>query len=181
MAGMADGMVEWQKWLHTYYLCGQKVKMVGMVEWREWRTEWSNGRNGGRNGRMAEIATYVLFMVHTDTDDDDEDDDDNDDDDDDDTLIFFSIDHNMVFSYNHGKQKRGGKKTNAPPLLAVSMATAVRRSNTDGIDQCSMSRATREATGCRNWTTTRSVLLQQPLGQCTNFTGHFDGRSGVQV
>ncbi len=28
-------------------------QMVGMVEWR------------GRNGRMAEMATYVLFMVDT--------------------------------------------------------------------------------------------------------------------
>ncbi len=34
---------------------------------------------------MAEMATYVLFMVHTDDDDDD-------DDNDDDTLIFYSID-----------------------------------------------------------------------------------------
>ncbi len=36
---------------------------------------------------MAEMATYVLFTVHTDTDTDDDDDDD-----DDDTLIFYSID-----------------------------------------------------------------------------------------
>ncbi len=34
---------------------------------------------------MAEMATYVLFMVHTGDEDDD-------DDDDDDTLIFYSID-----------------------------------------------------------------------------------------
>ncbi len=32
-----------------------------------------------QNGRMAEMATYVLFMVHTKDDDDD----------DDDTLIFY--------------------------------------------------------------------------------------------
>ncbi len=43
------------------------------------------------------MATYVLFMVHTDNDDDtddgdDDDDDDYDDDDDDDTLIFYIID-----------------------------------------------------------------------------------------
>jgi hypothetical protein len=64
--------------------------------------EWSNGKNGGRmaewrnggmtdgmaewqkewqNGRMAGLATYVLFMVHTDTDTDT-----------DTTLIFYSID-----------------------------------------------------------------------------------------
>ncbi len=33
-------------------------QMVGMVEWREWRT-------------AAEMATYVLFMVHADDTDDD--------------------------------------------------------------------------------------------------------------
>jgi hypothetical protein len=48
--------------------------MVGMVEWREWQKEW-------QNGRMAEMATYVLFTVHTDDTDTD-----------DDTLIFYSID-----------------------------------------------------------------------------------------
>ncbi len=35
-------------------------QMEGMVERREWRT-------------MAEMATYVLFTVHADTDDDDDD------------------------------------------------------------------------------------------------------------
>ncbi len=38
-----------------------------------------------QNGRMAEMATYVLFMVHTNDNDDDDDDDDNDDN----TLIFY--------------------------------------------------------------------------------------------
>jgi hypothetical protein len=56
--------------------------MAGMAEWRhggmadgmaEWQKEWQNGR----------MATYVLFMVHANTDDDD-------DDDDYDTLIFYS-------------------------------------------------------------------------------------------
>ncbi len=61
------------------------------------RTEWSNGGNGGNggrtewsnggNGRMAEMATYVLFTVHT--DDINTDTDNNDDNDD--TLIFYSI------------------------------------------------------------------------------------------
>jgi hypothetical protein len=46
--------------------------MVGTAEWRngrmadgmvEWQKEW-------QNGRMAGMATYVLFMVHADTDDD---------------------------------------------------------------------------------------------------------------
>ncbi len=49
----------------------------GMVEWQK---EW-------QNGRMAGMATYVLFMVHADTDDNN----DNDVDDDKDTLIFYSI------------------------------------------------------------------------------------------
>ncbi len=58
----------------------------------------SNGGNGwfeGMADRMVEwqteMATYVLFTVHTD-DDDDDDDDNDDDDDDDDTLIFYIID-----------------------------------------------------------------------------------------
>ncbi len=40
----------------------------------EWRTEWQNGR---KNGRMVMVgmATYVLFMVHADTNDDTDDDD----------------------------------------------------------------------------------------------------------
>ncbi len=38
--------------------------MAGMAERRK---EW-------QNSRMAEMATYVLFMVHTDNDTDDEDD-----------------------------------------------------------------------------------------------------------
>ncbi len=51
--------------------------MAGMAEWQK---EW-------QNGRMAEMATYALFMVHTDDDDDDDDDDDNND-----TLIFYITD-----------------------------------------------------------------------------------------
>ncbi len=53
-----------------------------MVEWR------------GRNGQMAEMATYVLFTVHTNTDTNDNNDDD-DDDDDNDTFIFYSININL--------------------------------------------------------------------------------------
>ncbi len=52
-----------------------------MAEMAVRRKEW-------QNSRMAEMATYVLFMVHTDDDDKD----DNDDDDDGNTLIFYSID-----------------------------------------------------------------------------------------
>jgi hypothetical protein len=48
------------------------------------------------------------------------------------------------------------------------MATAVRRSNTDGIIQFGMSRATPEATGCHHWVTTCSVLPQRPPEQQAN-------------
>jgi hypothetical protein len=48
------------------------------------------------------------------------------------------------------------------------MATAMRRSNTDGINQCGMSRATPEATGCHHQATTHYVLPQQPPGQQAN-------------
>jgi hypothetical protein len=48
-------------------------------------------------------------------------------------------------------QTRQQWQTNAPHPPAVSMATAVRRSNTDGIAQWGMSRATPKATECRHW------------------------------
>jgi hypothetical protein len=48
------------------------------------------------------------------------------------------------------------------------MAAAVRRSITDGIAQCGMSRATLEATGHRHWVTTRYVSPQRPPGQQAN-------------
>jgi hypothetical protein len=48
------------------------------------------------------------------------------------------------------------------------MATAVRRSNTDGIARCSMSRATNEATGRHHWATICYILPQQPPGQQAN-------------
>ncbi len=54
--------------------------MTGMAGMVEGQKEW-------QNGKMAEVATYVLFMVHADTDDDD---------DDDDTLIFYSIEVNGI-------------------------------------------------------------------------------------
>ena len=57
---------------------------------------------------------------------------------------------------------------NAPRPPAVSMATAVRRSNTDGIAQCSMSRTTPEATGHWHRATTRSILPQRPPEQQAN-------------
>ncbi len=74
----------------------------------------------------------------------------------------------MVFSYGYGRWQNGRWRTNAPCPLAVSMAMAVCRSNTDGIAQCRMSSATPEATGCRHWATTCSVLPQHLPGQQAN-------------
>jgi hypothetical protein len=74
----------------------------------------------------------------------------------------------MVLGYDYSKQKRRWRQTNAPHPPAVSMATAVRWSDTDGIAQCSMSRATPEATGGWHWATTCSVLPQRPPGQQAN-------------
>ena len=78
------------------------------------------------------------------------------------------IDHNMVFSYGYCRWQNRRWWTNAPRPPAVSMATAVRRSDTDGIAQCGMTRATPEATGCRHRATTRSVSPQRPPGQHAN-------------
>jgi hypothetical protein len=71
----------------------------------------------------------------------------------------------MVLGYDYSKQKRRWRRTNAPHPPAVSMATAVRRSNTDGIARCGMSTATPEATGRRHWVTTCSLLPQRLPGQ----------------
>ncbi len=57
MAGMAEQQTEWRNQMAD-----------GMVEWWEWR-EWRNGRKEWQNGRMAKMDTYVLFMVHANTDD----------------------------------------------------------------------------------------------------------------
>jgi hypothetical protein len=83
-------------------------------------------------------------------------------------LLYILIDHNMVLGYNYSNQKRQWWQTNAPHPPAISMATAVCRSNTDGIAQCGMSRATPEATGRRHQATTCSVLPQRPPGQQAN-------------
>jgi hypothetical protein len=48
------------------------------------------------------------------------------------------------------------------------MATAVRRSNTDDIAQCGMSKATPKATGRRHRATTHYVSPQRPPGQQAN-------------
>jgi hypothetical protein len=71
----------------------------------------------------------------------------------------------MVLGYNYSNQKRRWWQTNAPHPPAVSMATAERWSDTDGIARCGMSRATPEATGYRHRGTTCSISPQRPPGQ----------------
>ncbi len=74
----------------------------------------------------------------------------------------------MLFSYGYGHWQNWWWQTNAPCPPAVLMATGVRRSNTDGIAQCGMSRATPEATGRCHRATTCYVLPQRPPGQQAN-------------
>ncbi len=74
----------------------------------------------------------------------------------------------MVFGYGYCRWQNWRWRTNAPHPPAVSMATAVRRSDTDGIARCGMSRATPEATGRHHRATTRYVSPQQPPGQQAN-------------
>ncbi len=71
----------------------------------------------------------------------------------------------MVFGYGYCWWQNQRRRTNAPCPLAVLMGTAMRRSDTDGIAQCGMSRATLEATGRRHWATTCYILPQRLLGQ----------------
>ncbi len=68
----------------------------------------------------------------------------------------------MVFGYDYCRWQNQRWRTNAPHLLAVLMATVVRRSNTDDIAQRGMSRASPEATGHHHRATTRYVLPQRP-------------------
>ncbi len=74
----------------------------------------------------------------------------------------------MVFGYGYCRWQNWPWQTNAPRPPAVLIAMAVRRSNTDGIAQCGMSRATPEATGCCHWATTCYLLPQWPPGQQAN-------------
>ncbi len=78
------------------------------------------------------------------------------------------MDHNMVFGYDYCWWQNQQWRTNAPHPPAISMATAVPRSNTDVIARCGMSRATPEATGRRHRATTCYVLPQRPPGQQAN-------------
>ncbi len=74
----------------------------------------------------------------------------------------------MVFGYGYCWWQNQQWRMNAPHPPAVSMATVVRWSNTDGITQCGMSRATPEATGRCHWATTCYVLPQRLPGQQAN-------------
>ncbi len=68
------------------------------------------------------------------------------------------MDHNMVFGYGYCWWQNRQWYEHVPPPLAILMAMAVCWCNTKHITQCSISRATPEATGCQHWATTCSVL-----------------------
>ena len=75
------------------------------------------------------------------------------------------MDQNIVLSYDYSSRNRRRRRTNVPPLRAISMAMAVRRCNTEHITRYSMTRASPEATECRHRATTRSVSPRRPPKQ----------------
>ncbi len=75
---------------------------------------------------------------------------------------------NMVFSYGYCRWWNQRWHQHVPPSLVVSMAMAVRRCPTKHISQCSMSRATPDATEHRHQVTACSVSPQRPPGQQAN-------------
>ena len=74
------------------------------------------------------------------------------------------MDHTMVLSYDYSSWNwnRWWRQTNVPPLWAISMAMAVCRCNMERITQCSMTRASSEATERRHWATIHSVSPCRP-------------------
>jgi hypothetical protein len=74
----------------------------------------------------------------------------------------------MLFSYHYGQWQNQWWHQNAPPSRPVSKALQMHRSNTDGIAQCGISRATSKATGHCHWVTTHSVLPQRLPEQQAN-------------
>ncbi len=74
----------------------------------------------------------------------------------------------MLFCYGYGQWQNQRWDQNAPPSRPISKALRMRRSNTDGIAQWGMSRATSKTTGCRHRATTCSVLPQRPPEQQAN-------------
>ena len=73
------------------------------------------------------------------------------------------MNHNMVLSYNYGRRIRWRQQTKAPPLQAVSIAMTVQRCNTVYISQCSMTRASPEATERCHWASTHSDRHQSDM------------------
>ena len=57
--------------------------------------------------------------------------------------------------------KKSKTEKNAPPLRANLMAMTMRRCDDKRIAQCSMSRATLEATGCLHWASIRPISLRR--------------------
>ena len=95
------------------------------------------------------------------------------------------MNHKMVLSYDYSSQNRWQWRTNVPSR-AISMTMALRQCNTERIAQCSMTRASPEATGRRHQATTHSVSRQgdnqhNDNGTCTHFAGRFDGHRDAVV
>ena len=67
------------------------------------------------------------------------------------------MDHTKVLSYDNSSWNRRRWRMNIPPPRVILMAMAVRQCNTELIPQCSMTRASPEATGRCHQVTTRSV------------------------
>ena len=76
----------------------------------------------------------------------------------------------MVLSYDYSSQNRRRQQTNAPPSRAISMAMVVRWCGMKRIAQCSMTRASPEATGRRHRATNRSVSPRWPRRATINLT-----------
>jgi hypothetical protein len=76
----------------------------------------------------------------------------------------FNLNITMLFSYIYGQWQNWQWWTNVPPLQAILMAMWECGCNALHIPQCSMPRATLEASGCCHWATTCSVLPQKPPG-----------------
>ncbi len=83
-------------------------------------------------------------------------------------LVLVLMDHNMVFGYGYCWWQNWQWYQHVPPPLVILMAMAVRCCDTKRIAQCSMSRATPEATGCCHQAATHSVLPQRLPGQQAN-------------
>ncbi len=75
------------------------------------------------------------------------------------------MDHTMVFGYSYCRWPKMTTVSICSFDIGHLMAMAVRWCDTKCIIQCSMSRATPEATGRRHRVTTRSILPQRPPGQ----------------